>query len=425
MPSRTGGEHGVAGQWRERRAVGIYKCHGRQCARNADRKPGGRCGCPLVVQASRGQWRTLPAGASLEEAKRALAKLRAERSARPAPQSAAPLTVGELAALYFESRLHLKPSTRRADAQLFLSHVAPAFGDLPLRQVRADDVRRWETGLRDEGVAHRSVSKSVWLLRRLLAWATDDERGWLDYSPLATYTPARARTPQGEGVQRVLNIGEIDEVLASAGSLEHRSLIRAALELLLRKGELLALQWDDFDLERRRVRVAWNLWRAQPRSGEVERQIVKGHQAQTLPLSPALAEELAVLRARHAGRAGASGFVWHGQGGPHLPIAESTPNTWLRAAITRANARREAAGVEGRIPHIVFHGLRHTGVTVLLEAGMPLARVSQFARHKDASITATLYAHLSQEGLVEIADYWEQHSARRESHLEALSVPQP
>jgi hypothetical protein len=151
MPSRTGGEHGVAGQWRERRAVGIYKCHGRQCARNADRKPGGRCGCPLVVQASRGQRRTLPACASLDEAKHALAKLRAERQGRPAPSTPGPLTVGELAALYFESRLHLKPA-RRADAQVFLCHVAPAFGDSSLRQMRADDVRRSETKLRDEGV---------------------------------------------------------------------------------------------------------------------------------------------------------------------------------------------------------------------------------------------------------------------------------
>ena len=121
----------MASQWRERRAVGIYKSHGRQCARSADRKPGGRCGCPLVVQASRGQWRALPAGASLDEAKRALAKLRAERSGRPGPRSAAPLTVGELAALYFESRLHLKPSTRRADAQLFLLPPRPGLRRSP------------------------------------------------------------------------------------------------------------------------------------------------------------------------------------------------------------------------------------------------------------------------------------------------------
>ena len=179
----------MASQWRERRAVGIYKSHGRQCARSADRKPGGRCGCPLVVQASRGQWRALPAGASLDEAKRALAKLRAERSGRPGPRSAAPLTVGELAALYFESRLHLKPSTRRADAQLFLSHLAPAFGDLPLRQVRADAVRSWETRLCNEGVAHRSVSKSVWLLRRLLAWAAETSAAGSTIRRLRTTRP--------------------------------------------------------------------------------------------------------------------------------------------------------------------------------------------------------------------------------------------
>ena len=343
-----------------------------------------------------GQWRTLPAGASLDEAKRALAKLRAERQGRPAPSTPGPLTVGELAALYFESRLHLKPSTRRADAQVFLYHVAPTFGDSPLRQVRADDVRRWETKLRDEGVSHRSVSKAVWLLRRLLAWATDDERGWLDYSPLATYTPARARTPQGEGAQRVLSLAEIDEVLASAGSLEHRTLIRAALELLLRKGELLALQWDDFDLERRRVRVAWTLWRVRPRSGEVERQIVKGHQAQTLPLSPALAEELAELRLRRADGASASGFVWHGQGGPLVPLAESTPNTWLRAAIAEANARREAAGRGGanpadRLPRAAAHrrhgaapGSRHAA-----RAGVAV-RAPQGREHHGDAVRAPL-----------------------------------
>jgi len=139
---------------------------------NHDRKPGGRCGCQLVVQASRGQWRALPAGASLDEAKRALAKLRAERSGRPGPRSAAPLTVGELAALSFESRLHLEPSTRRADAQLFLSHLAPVFGDLPLRQVRRCRAHVGDAAAR-RGGPHLFVSKSVWLLRRLLAWAAD------------------------------------------------------------------------------------------------------------------------------------------------------------------------------------------------------------------------------------------------------------
>ncbi len=357
----------------------------------------------------------------MDEAKRALAKLRAERLPRPVQRSAGPLTIGELAASYFESRMHLKPSTRRADAQVFLYHVAPVFGETPLRRVRADAVREWENELRARGVSHRSVSKAVWLLRRLLAWAVDDERGWIDHSVLAGYRPARARTPQGEQIRRVLSLAEIDEVLDAAGSLADRTLIRAGLELLMRKGELLALTWEDLDLDRRRVRVAWTLWRRSS-GATAERQIVKGHLAQTLPLSPALAAELANLRSVRGDRAAAESFVWHGREGPLRPLGDTTPNARLRAAIERANERREAAGVRERIPQIVFHGLRHTGVTVLLEAGMPLARVSQFARHKDASITATLYAHLSQEGLVEIADYLQERSSSRGTRA-SLTAP--
>ena len=253
------------------------------------------------------------------------------------------------------------------------------------------------------------------------SWAADDERGWLDHSVLAAYRPARARTPQGEQIRRVLSLAEIDEVLDAAGSLGDRTLIRAGLELLMRKGELLALTWEDLDLERRRVRVAWTLWRRSS-GASPERQIVKGHLAQTLPLSPALAAELANLRSVRGDRAAAESFVWHGREGPLRPLGDTTPNARLRAAINGANKRREAAGVAERIPQIVFHGLRHTGVTVLLEAGVPLARVSQFARHKDASITATLYAHLSQEGLVEIADYWQERSASRGTRA-SLTVP--
>ena len=70
-----------------------------------------------MLQAARGQWRRLSAGTSMDEAKRALAKLRSERLPRPVQRSAGPLTIGELAASYVELRMHLKPSTRRADRE--------------------------------------------------------------------------------------------------------------------------------------------------------------------------------------------------------------------------------------------------------------------------------------------------------------------
>ena len=98
-------------------------------------------------------------------------------------------------------------------------------------------------------------------------------------------------------------------------------------------------------------------------------------------------------------------------------MSDSTPNDALARAIKHANRRRaerlRRSLIQGEaIPRITFHGLRHTGVTELLEGGVTLARVSQFARHKDQRVTASIYAHLSNAGLGEIADYWGQRSGR-------------
>jgi hypothetical protein len=85
--------------------------------------PDRRAGCPRPE-------RTLPAGAGLDEAKRALAKLRPEQRPRPAPSFSTLLTVGELAAttrrmglaLTYADELH-KTQTRKGTDIPFLSHL--------------------------------------------------------------------------------------------------------------------------------------------------------------------------------------------------------------------------------------------------------------------------------------------------------------
>ncbi|EAF6815807.1 site-specific integrase [Listeria monocytogenes] len=49
------------------------------------------------------------------------------------------------------------------------------------------------------------------------------------------------------------------------------------------------------------------------------------------------------------------------------------------------------------LPRITPHNLRHTHVSLLLEAGVPLKEVSERVGHKDSKITLEIYAHISQE----------------------------
>lgn len=61
-------------------------------------------------------------------------------------------------------------------------------------------------------------------------------------------------------------------------------------------------------------------------------------------------------------------------------------NDWLNYLIKKYN-----------LPLITPHNLRHTHVSLLLEAGVPLKEVSERVGHKDSKITMEIYAHISEE----------------------------
>ena len=47
------------------------------------------------------------------------------------------------------------------------------------------------------------------------------------------------------------------------------------------------------------------------------------------------------------------------------------------------------------VSYLTPHGLRHTHATWLLEAGVPLHVVAERLGHKDAMVTATIYAQVT------------------------------
>lgn len=75
------------------------------------------------------------------------------------------------------------------------------------------------------------------------------------------------------------------------------------------------------------------------------------------------------------------------------PLHPRTPNRiWSKIV--------KAAGVPYRKPH----ARRHTHATVLLEAGVPLHVVAARLGHKDAMVTATVYAHVTPKQSVAAAE---------------------
>jgi integrase len=121
----------------------------------------------------------------------------------------------------------------------------------------------------------------------------------------------------------------------------------------------------------------------------ITKETLKNGLPKSVPIDPATVEALRVHRKRQA-QAQLAAHKWHDSGlvftnrnGGGLSPSGYIYDEWKKICA--------AAGVSYLTPH----GLRHTHATWLLEAGVPLHVVAERLGHKDAMVTATIYAQVT------------------------------
>ena len=151
----------------------------------------------------------------------------------------------------------------------------------------------------------------------------------------------------------------------------------------MRAGELLTLQWGDFNWRRRFVQVQRNLVRGLLTTP-------KNHQRRRVDLSYQLTAALRLWRRQQRA-------LWL-SAGPPFPewVFSSVTGTALDESNVRKAFNRilDGAGVHRRGPH----QMRHTFASLLLQEGAPITYVSQQLEHRDPSITLRVYAHWLPDG---------------------------
>jgi integrase len=175
----------------------------------------------------------------------------------------------------------------------------------------------------------------------------------------------------------------------------------------LRRGELRALKWSDVDLAKGIITVqrGWD-----EVAGAIEPKSRKG--TRTVPIVALLRDHLTGLKAR-TGRDGDT-FVF----GP-APDRPFTPNNVRRAAAkawSTANEKRaehEPKPLPPLVP-IGLHECRHTFVSLLHDAGLPLERIGDYVGHSSTYMTDR-YRHLLEGHEAESARMIDEYLARADS----------
>ncbi|HET6571149.1 MAG TPA: tyrosine-type recombinase/integrase [Solirubrobacterales bacterium] len=176
------------------------------------------------------------------------------------------LTVAALGKLYLEHLEHVlerKPSTVGGYRSILRRHIEPFFGEWPLERIGAEEIRRFMTAKKRDGLTTKTVTNCLVFMHGLFAFAV--KREWMLANPVAAVD--RPRAPHADPDIRYLNLEEVEGLLRAVpddylGPTEHAVYLTAAMTGL-RQGELIALRWMDIDWQARRVRVRRNYTRQQ------------------------------------------------------------------------------------------------------------------------------------------------------------------
>ena len=259
------------------------------------------------------------------------------------------------------SKVTKVPTTYRHEREKYKMFLSQ-FGHIRVRNITPKMIEDYKV-MREREVTGATVNRDLALLKHfyntMIAW------GYAKENPVRGVRYFK----ETMGPPRFLTEEEIVRLLDACERIQGwnkttpylKAIILLALNTGLRKGNLMALRWDQVDLQRRLITV--------PRTKNGEFHIV--------PMSDAVVDELRrLLKQRLQG----AEYVF---APPGKDAQRDLRKAWVRV-------KRES----GISPTFRFHDLRHTFASYLVMKGVDLRSVQTLMGHKDITMTLR-YSHLS------------------------------
>lgn len=292
------------------------------------------------------------------------------------------LTVGEYLDRWLgDVRDTVRKSTHERYEYAIRPHIKPALGRIKLKDLTPAHARWFYRERLDSGLAPATVHKLHVVLHKALKAAVAD--GLIPRNAAA-----------GLKLPRITR-EEIDPLTEEQAKLLIETVRGDRLEALyvlalntgMRQGELLALKWDDVDLERGVLRVRRTLTHAnkayvlgEPKTSKSRRTIRLTASAVTA-LRAHLSRQLEEME-RLSSLYQPGGLIFATETGSIINPS-NLRNRSFKPLLKKAG-----------LPPIRFHDLRHTCATLLLSKDVNAKVVSEMLGHSSISVTLDIYSHL-------------------------------
>ncbi len=260
-------------------------------------------------------------------------------------------------------------------------HIKPALGRLKLKKLTPAHLAAFYQDRLDTGSAPASVNK----LHVTLHKALDQAVKW-HMVPRNVAEVVKGPRPVHKEM-RTLSAEETRKLLETARGDKLEALYVLAVHTGMRQGELLALKWQDVDLENARLSVRRTITKS---GGKVLLGEPKTRKSRrTIELTEAGVTALRTHLYRQMQEMQRLGDLYRDQG---LVFASEGGTL-----INPANLRKRSFGSllkRAGLPPIRFHDLRHTCATLLFSRDVHPKHVQELLGHSNIAITLDTYSHV-------------------------------
>ena len=276
----------------------------------------------------------------------------------------------------------IRPTTQANYEAKIYQHIIPELGKISLNQLAQKDLQQFYARMKTAGRLIRTEQfgkgLSDSMVRGLHAACRSALEKAVQEELIRTNPAVGCKLPPKRGREmQVLGREELQRFLIQAQAEGYFELFLLDLCTGLRRGELLALQWDDLDFKTGALTVNKQVYEVK---GQLQVSVPKTRASiRRLVLPPGVVEVL-----RQYQKTVDSRWMFPSPVKEDMPMTPGAVRRRLQIILERAGCKR-----------IRFHDLRHTFATLSLESGMDVKTLSAMLGHVSAVTTLDIYTHIT------------------------------
>lgn len=288
----------------------------------------------------------------------------------------------------------LKPSSFEKYEGIFRIYVENGpLNCIKIKNIKSIQIQRYYNQLYSKGKSKSIIHNLNKLMKQFFFYAVDE--GYLTKNPCS----GKRIVIPGEGAIKAevehFNDDEIKVLLDAIRDSSYKEFITICLGTGMRRGEALALTWNDVDLDNNTIDINKSLGKVylfDSDGNKTRKQIIQSPKTTSsnreIPFPKSLNsvfKDIKIKQKRNKIRCGEcyqdSNYVFTTQIGTHIDVTNLS-HAWDRIL------------KKAELPHKKFHALRHTYATKLFENKVELKTASKLLGHSSIEMTADIYTHV-------------------------------